>query len=308
MDGITALKHIMVRCPVPTVMLSALTWEGTRATFDALRFGAVDVIAKPSRRETESLEAQAQDIVTRVKRAARIGTVRARYRKKASANPFVVRGVTGTADSATRIIGMGAGSSGYYSLLQVVPNLKTDFPDVLIAVMRVASRFVEPFVAYLGAHSSVPVKNVGEVGYLEKGTCYVCSSQDGAILTQDMNGRYRFALRSSNRATDEHSAIDAMFRTLSAVVGRRGVGVVMAGAGTDGAEGLAVIRKSGGIAVVQEPTHCMNPSMPNAALMKTPADKVLPDYAIADFLMTVHTLPLRRGGEHRLKAVVGGSS
>jgi two-component system, chemotaxis family, protein-glutamate methylesterase/glutaminase len=308
MDGLTALKHIMVRCPVPTVMVSALTWEGTRATFDALRFGAVDVIAKPSRRETESLDAQAQDIVTRVKRAATIGIGRARYRKKAPANPFQVRGVRGVPDAATRIIGIGAGSGGYYSLLQVVPNLRADFEDVVIAVLHVASRFIEPFVAYLGAHSAVPVKNVGEVGVLEKGTCYVCSSQDAAVLTQDMNGRLRFAVRASSHAVHAVAGIDTMFRTIGAVTGRRAVGVLMSGAGNDGAEGLALVRKSGGLAIVQTLTNCMNPSMPKAALMKHPADKVLPDYLIADFLMTLHGAHLRKGAEPRMKAVAGGSS
>ncbi len=308
MDGLTALKHIMVRFPVPTVMVSALTWEGTKATFDALRFGALDVIAKPSRRETESLEEQAKDIVTRVKRAASIGIGRARYRKKPAANPFLVRGVRGNPGAATRIIGIGAGSGGYYSLLQVIPNLRADFQDVVIAVIRVASRFIEPFVAYLGAHSAVPVKNVGQVGSLEKGTCYVCSSQDAAVLTQDMNGRLRFALRATGNAGRMNSAMDSMFRTMAAVTGRRAVGVLMSGAGSDGAEGLAFLRKSGGMAIVQTLTNCMNPSMPRAALMKSPADKVLPDYLIADFLMTLHGAHLRKGTEPRLKVVASGSN
>ena len=81
MNGITALKHIMIKYDVPTVMISALTKEGARTTFDALRYGAIDVIAKPSRREDESLEAQKSDIIAKVKRAAQIRSGRARYMK-----------------------------------------------------------------------------------------------------------------------------------------------------------------------------------------------------------------------------------
>ncbi len=77
MNGITALKHIMVKHCVPTVMISALTTEGARATFDALKYGAIDVIAKPSRREDESLDAQKADIIAKVHRAAAIRTGRA---------------------------------------------------------------------------------------------------------------------------------------------------------------------------------------------------------------------------------------
>ena len=79
MNGITALKHVMMKYSIPTVMISALTTEGATTTFDALKFGAIDVIAKPSQREDESLEAQQADIVAKVRRAAEIRTGRARY-------------------------------------------------------------------------------------------------------------------------------------------------------------------------------------------------------------------------------------
>jgi chemotaxis response regulator CheB len=64
----------------------------------------------------------------------------------------------------------------------------------------------------------------------------------------------------------------------------RAVGVVMTGAGEDGAEGLDSVRASGGITVVQDVNNCMDPSMPIAALAKGSVDKILPDYMIADYL------------------------
>jgi len=81
MDGLTSLKHIMVRFPVPTVMISSFTWEGARTIFDALRFGAVDVIARRSSSENESLEAQRASLVAKVKRAASIRVERFSYRR-----------------------------------------------------------------------------------------------------------------------------------------------------------------------------------------------------------------------------------
>ena len=55
MDGLTTLKHLMIRNPKPTVMLSTLTQEGAKTTFDALRYGAVDFIAKPTRLDGDEL-------------------------------------------------------------------------------------------------------------------------------------------------------------------------------------------------------------------------------------------------------------
>jgi two-component system, chemotaxis family, protein-glutamate methylesterase/glutaminase len=78
--GMTTLKHIMVWHPLPTVIISALTTEGSKSAFDAIRFGAIDIIAKPSRSEDESLVAQKDEIVGKVKRAAAIGAERTRTR------------------------------------------------------------------------------------------------------------------------------------------------------------------------------------------------------------------------------------
>lgn len=46
MDGITAVRHIMQRCPTPVLMFSSLTHEGARVTLDALDAGAVDYLPK----------------------------------------------------------------------------------------------------------------------------------------------------------------------------------------------------------------------------------------------------------------------
>lgn len=85
-EGVATLKHIMVRHPLPTVIISALTTEGSKSTLDAIRFGAIDIIAKPSRSEDESLVAQKDEIVAKVKRAAAIGTGRYRYSKLSNFN------------------------------------------------------------------------------------------------------------------------------------------------------------------------------------------------------------------------------
>ena len=46
MDGITAVRNIMQRCPTPVLMFSSLTHEGARVTLDALDAGAVDFLPK----------------------------------------------------------------------------------------------------------------------------------------------------------------------------------------------------------------------------------------------------------------------
>lgn len=285
MDGITALKHLMVRTPVPVVMLSSLTTEGSKVSFDALRYGALDVIAKPSRRETESLEAQKEDIITRVKQAATIGVYRSRYRRSLGIRSGSMAHSFRRSDGNTRVIGIGSGTGSYHSLLQVIPNLRKNFNDVLVVLMATSSQFIGPFTDYLAKHSTVPVKNLHNDGSLVRGSCYVGSSEDKMVLEREKNGTLVFRRRIGDEL--EEGSIDRLFRSLARTCGSRAVGIVMSGAGNDGAEGIAAIRESGGLGVIQATATCMNPSMPRAVLARGPVDRIIPDFLLADFLMNL---------------------
>lgn len=285
MDGITALKHIMVRNPVPTIMLSALTKEGTKVAFDALRYGALDVIAKPSRRETDSLDTQKEDIITRVKQAAVIGVHRSRYKRSPALASMMPSHRSGSTDATTRVIGIGSGTGAYYALLQVIPNLGKRFDHVLLALVAIGPRFIEPFVAYLAAHSAVAVRSMRESRSLVKGTCYVGSWEEGAIVGQRDDGT--LVLRSGIGERPGEGRIDRLFRSIAVACRSRAVGVIMSGAGADGAEGTVMIRKRGGLGIIQAVGNCMNPSMPRAVLARGPVDRMLPDFLLAGFLMNI---------------------
>ncbi len=285
MNGITALKHIMVKHATPTLMISALTKEGARTTFDALRYGAIDVIAKPSRREDENLDAQKADIVAKVRRAAAIRSGRSKYIRM-TATQVTEKTSKGDPDSSTRFIGVGAGTGGYYGLLRIIPTLNKDFSDIIIATILVASRYTDPFVAYLDAHSAVPVRNAKDVGQLRRGACYISSGDDCMHVCVNGDGYLKFGFIDEAK-TGFPGPINMMLGSLAEVAGSQAVGIIMTGAGGDGAQGLAEIRKRGGRAVVQDINNCMDPSMPLAALEKGSVEKVIPDYLMAEFIMNL---------------------
>ncbi len=47
MDGITFLRKLMAHYPLPVIVLSSLTAQGTQTAIDAMAAGAVEVICKP---------------------------------------------------------------------------------------------------------------------------------------------------------------------------------------------------------------------------------------------------------------------
>ncbi len=79
---------------------------------------------------------------------------------------------------------------------------------------------------------------------------------------------------SAELKTNSQGPINHLFNSLAETVRNKAIGVVMTGAGEDGAEGLVSLRSAGGITVVQDINNCMDPSMPIAALAKGSVDKV----------------------------------
>lgn len=289
MNGITALKHIMVKHAVPTVMISSLTTEGARTTYDAFRYGAIDVIAKPSRREDESLETQQTDIISKVRRAASIRNGRTRYIKMSDLERAETKGGRGAAQSKTRLIGVGTGTGGYYVLLKIVPALPAGFKDVFIAVMLVSPRYVDSYVEYLDGHSAIPVKVARDGSVVESGVCYVSSGRERLIVATDEGGVRKFQSLGSGSLDESNpdGPIDALLTSLGEVARDKAVAIIMTGSGDDGALGCASVRRAGGVGLIQDINNCMDPSMPIATLARGSVDKILPDYLVADYLTSL---------------------
>jgi two-component system chemotaxis response regulator CheB len=61
-------------------------------------------------------------------------------------------------------------------------------------------------------------------------------------------------------------SIDVLFESVARVSGARSIGILLSGGGSDGAAGLAAIRRAGGYTIVQDPSEAVVPSLPRAAL------------------------------------------
>lgn len=131
----------------------------------------------------------------------------------------------------------------------------------------------------LQMHTPYSVREVGDKDPIELGNVYV-APPDYHLLVE----RGHFALSVDERVNYARPSIDVLFETASDVYRERLIGVVLTGANEDGAAGLALIKRRGGVAIVQDPRQAEAPAMPTAALAATAADAVLPLGEIGPFL------------------------
>ena len=286
MDGLSTLKHIMIKQPTPTVMISSLTTEGATKTFDALRLGAIDFISKPSSVGGGAAAARQPDITHIIKLAAavRIENVRRfRVREQSAAD-------AGLKVSAIKLgVVFGASEGGYSALLKIIPQLKPAGPVVFIAVLHVAPPYVDAFVNYLNRYSKIAIERATDGAQLQSGTCYLAAGSEYITVVRE---KQKLVLRvHPSPFPGRRGAINMLMLSLSEIMAKNAVGVILSGQEQDGAEGVTEIARMGGEVIVQALETCLFKEMPHTALRLCESCKIIPDIYIADAIDTICKKP-----------------
>jgi two-component system, chemotaxis family, protein-glutamate methylesterase/glutaminase len=276
MDGIKALKHLMIKSPRPTVMFSTLTTEGAHETFDALRYGAIDFIPKPSRLSPNEIEAQQDAIVRKIKLAANVEIDRIKLVRTVAAPKGSHDDRTPAMDG---VVILGASEGGYGTFLKIAPRLGPDLPCALIAVLYAEPAHVNAFVDYLESQSRIRVRRAKDGQLLEGGTLYfVCGTEYATVKKE--NHDIIFGIHTAPFPTRKGS-IDMLMFSLAELMEEKTVGIVLSGSGRDGAEGIQEIHRLGGTPIVQAPKTCLVKGMPMAAIGRCGAARVVSDAQLA---------------------------
>ncbi|MBN1572387.1 MAG: chemotaxis-specific protein-glutamate methyltransferase CheB [Deltaproteobacteria bacterium] len=278
MDGLTALKHIMIMKPTPVVMLSAYTQEGASTTFDSLRFGAIDFISKPSSRQDLNLDDQKKIMIEKVKRAAGVKTssiqhIRLKQNKRQEAS-------VDSLENTKYIVAMGAALGGYGALLKILPSIPDDFNAAIIVVQYMPKEVVEPFSKYLSQFSPIVVKSAEDGDIIKSGVCYISSDSDYITVEGGSEGA-RLKIHDRPFDFDHPNSFNMLLISLTESFGDKTLGVILTGEGTDGLEGAAEVKNVGGKVFAQMPETCLSPDMSKKVIDSGLADKVVSDVRLA---------------------------
>ena len=290
MNGLLTLKHIMIKHPIPTIMISSLTKEGASETFDALRLGAIDFIAKPSQLGGNGIKTHQQNILHKVKLAAdvKMRNVRLLRTHKYPSKP---------ADSATeveieRCLVFGASEGGYGAMLKIIPHLRPEWPAVYLGVLYADPAYIDSYVNYLDRHSAIKVKRATDGAKVQSGTCYLAAGSE-YITAVETNRKLSLRVHSSP-FPERRGAINMLMLSLSESMMDHTTGIILSGQGQDGAEGVVEIARMGGDVIVQAPQTCLFKEMAKSAIQQCNSSKILPDFHIADMIKTYFNKTLKR--------------
>ncbi len=266
MDGLTALQRIMQECPTPVIMVSALTKEGAEITFKALQLGAVDFITKPSGSISLDFHKVRDELVAKVKNAARARLGLKVPSLKPSAR-FLQQPLTNWS-----VIVIASSTGGPMAVRYVLSQLPADLPAAVLLVQHMPVGFTKFFADNLKQVSALPVHEAEEGEPIHPQQVYLAPSGHHLLVGKD----YRLKLDLSPPLHNVRPAADKTLESAAHVFQSRCVGVVMTGMGSDGAIGLLTVKEAGGRTLAQSPETCVIPSMPESAIRLGAAQEIVP--------------------------------
>jgi two-component system chemotaxis response regulator CheB len=181
---------------------------------------------------------------------------------------------------AVRVIGIGASAGGLLPLRTLVAGLPRDLRATVIVVLHVAATGTSVLPQILARSTPMSVV-AAEDGLLVGPGQIIVARPDRHVVVDD--GVVR--LTRGPRENGHRPAIDPLLRSIAEGYGAAGAGVILSGARDDGAQGLAEIKRHGGLALVQDPGQAEYPSMPTNAMAATAVDGVLAADALAAALI-----------------------
>ncbi|MCL4560660.1 MAG: chemotaxis response regulator protein-glutamate methylesterase [Chloroflexi bacterium] len=279
LDGLSTLREIMRRFPMPVVMLSSLTTDGAVETVQALTWGAVDFVPKPTNKADIGLVMD--EVIGKVLHAAHANV-------KNLAGPAALEIWPPSASTKTsrrlrphdRVVVIGSSTGGPRALNTLIPALAPDLPAAFIIVQHMPTGFTHSLAERLDSISKIRVKEAQPGDRLEAGMALVAPG--GFHLTVEQSGQVLL-----NQNPPVHGVRPAVDVTLASIVQHFGgstIGVILTGMGNDGTNGAALIHSSGGKVIAEHESTCVVWGMPRSVVEAGLADFISPLHEIAAHL------------------------
>jgi two-component system, chemotaxis family, protein-glutamate methylesterase/glutaminase len=260
MDGLAAIRHIMIESPVPVVVLSSLFSDGG-VTFEALRLGVVDFVPKPSGAISEDMDKSRHQIVDRVKIASNVNFSNIRRVRIQPEKYHSDKKGKDRRPPLEYLVALGTSLSGPNTVIRLMSRLSSDLPAAVVVVQEIAPQILSAFVDKFNEHAPWEIRTAEDGQVIEQGVCYVCSNEKALRIERNEEGQPCMSV-----GEPAEQPLNELFRTAAEIFDKKTIGVMLTGVGDDGAKGFAAIRDGGGLTIAQDMQCCVYPNLTQNAI------------------------------------------
>jgi two-component system chemotaxis response regulator CheB len=283
LDGFLAVEQILAELPVPIVMITASVGTFEEKVARALKMGALDVMEKQDlylwRTRPEIRTAFLRKLYVFAR--ARVGQRPERLSgdRPPLAVPFSPR--REKTKGALRIVAIAASTGGPSALMTLFKEVPVEVNAAFLVVQHMSRGFLDGLVRWLDDEVELSVRMAQEGDVLKPGL--VLFAPDDYHMLVDEDGTIR--LNKSFPIGGHRPSAELLLKSVALRFGRKAIGVILTGMGSDGAIGLRRLRERGGRTIAQNEASSIIFGMPRAAIEQDAAEVVLPLEAIAPQLV-----------------------
>ena len=301
MDGITAVRHIMQRCPTPVLMFSSLTHEGARVTLDALDAGAVDFLPKNFEdisRNPEKVKQLLCEKILSISRSNRrvshysapapvaapaptpapssVGSFASSAPARPAPAPIPARTPAPATSSPApkrknyKLVAIGTSTGGPVALQRVLTQLPANFPAPIVLVQHMPAAFTKAFAERLDKLCRISVKEAEDGDILRPGLALLAPGGKQMMI----DGRGAVKILPGDERLNYKPCVDITFGSAAKSYGDKVLAVVLTGMGADGREGARLLKQGGSSIWAQDEASCVIYGMPMAIVKAELADAV----------------------------------
>ena len=304
MDGITAVRHIMQRCPTPVLMFSSLTHEGARVTLDALDAGAVDFLPKNFEDISRNPEKVKQMLCEKVHSISRSNRRMSSYSAPVPAaaaptpaprpglggfvapaavaapvrtTPIASRGgpvptpaAAAPKRKAYKLVAIGTSTGGPVALQRVLTQLPGNFPAPIVLVQHMPAAFTKAFAERLDKLCRISIKEAEDGDILRPGLALLAPGGKQMMI----DGRGAVRILPGDERLNYKPCVDITFGSAAKSFSDKVLAVVLTGMGADGREGARMLKQGGSQVWAQDEASCVIYGMPMAIIKAGLADAV----------------------------------
>jgi len=262
MDGLTFLRKLMRHFPLPVVVVSTLTRNGSQKVIEALESGAVEVVGK------NMAEDQANDlmleIVQKVRAAAQASVATRNFSGSRPEPALVQQALPPVAGQHNPVVAIGSSTGGTEALARILGRLPANTPGTVV-VQHMPPGFTVQMAHRLDQLSAMKVHEARDGDVVQPGVVLIAPG-DRHLLVRRHGGQLRVELRDGPRVGRHKPAVDVLFRSVAETVGAEAIGVILTGMGKDGSRGMLEMKERGTYNIAQDEESCVVYGMPRAAV------------------------------------------
>jgi two-component system response regulator WspF len=283
LDGAEATRQIMRQSPCPILVVTSTLPGHFDLVYKAMGAGALDAVETPALGPGGTL-LHADPLVARLAKLDRVS------HGDTGSGVVAVPALPDPSVELPQLVGIGVSTGGPDALAAVLGALPATFPAAVLVVQHIAAEYAPGLAEALAPRCRLPVRVAKERDVPRPGHVYLAATDDHLELGTDLRLRYT----PHPRTTPYRPSVDVLFASLAVRAPRPGVGIILTGMGTDGADGLLKLRQTGWHTIAQDEATSVVYGMPKAAADRRAAKEVLPLGLIGP--AAVNQLRTRRAG------------